>query len=183
MENKKSKPKRKFAKIGGKKSKKPSKANRQRIDFEKEHESDSESHRVLCVEVLLAKGLKDMQIMGTMDPFVELLLVPSSRYLRSLKNVAVRTRPAQGAGSDPKWGAAENNMLSVMPGAPDSNTLKVNIWNANLMLDDLIAEAEVPAEIASFSNLGKWRTHELQLQPQGILKVSCTIGQSRFAPL
>ena len=64
-----------FAKIGGKKSKKPSKANRQRIDFEKEHESDSESHRVLCVEVLLAKGLKDMQIMGTMDPFVELLLV------------------------------------------------------------------------------------------------------------
>ena len=65
-----------------------------------------------------------------------------------------------------RWGEGSANSLEVELNAGEK-TVAVQVWNANWVLDDLVAEAEL--EVAQFPADGEEHTFHLQLRPSGVL--------------
>jgi uncharacterized protein YciI len=99
----------------------------------------------VVVEVIRAADLKDAQWMGSMDPYVTAKVLPSCRAKGA-------TRFSHGGGTAPQWTAEHANslFLSIARAGGDriaDTEVALELWNANLLSDDLIGKARIALPI------------------------------------
>ena len=83
-------------------------------------------------------GLKNTQYLTDQDPYVKVFMQPGPMS-------EDKTRALPGGGTKPQWEDIDNNrlQLDLKEGATQ---IDVEIWNSNLIADDLIGKASVPLE-------------------------------------
>jgi hypothetical protein len=126
------------------------------------------SPRYFVIEVRSACDLKDVQAFGSQvrwaafcafpltppamralqDPYVLAYPFPSRKTL-------VQTSPAASGGTDPTWSPNHSNLVCIALEESDK-TIRLELWNANLIVDDLIGCTEIkvdsftPGELVSY---------------------------------
>ncbi|KAL5710787.1 hypothetical protein ACHQM5_021309 [Ranunculus cassubicifolius] len=87
---------------------------------------------ILKIVLVDARGLKDTDLIGKMDPYVMI------RY----KDQKLKSKVAKGQGSNPEW----NDEFSVWvqyPGEGDDYSLVLKIMDEDIFTDDLIGEVKI----------------------------------------
>jgi hypothetical protein len=127
------------------------------------------THKTLIIEVLEANQIRDLSRLHQQDPYVLCSLLPS--------RTSQRTKAVTMGGTAPKWSRMHGNLISV-PIAPNDESLLIEVWNENLVNDELIGSVEFPlTETALKVNC----TSKLRLDTGGDLdlNISMAATQSR----
>jgi CRP-like cAMP-binding protein/uncharacterized protein YciI len=119
------------------------------------------THKTLIIEVLEASGIRDISRLHQQDPYVMCSLLPS--------RTVQRTKAVTMGGTSPKWSRMQGNLISL-PISPNDEQLLIEVWNENLVNDELIGSVEFPlTETALKLNC----TSKLRLDTGG--ELDCTI--------
>ena len=94
----------------------------------------------VMLEVLKAKDLPNVQSFGAQDPYVIATLLPA-------ETSSIQSHTVTSGGTDPAW-----NGQYALQGDPEAIALRLQIYNENIAVDDLIGTAELPISDPAFGN-------------------------------
>ena len=94
----------------------------------------------VMLEVLKAKDLPNVQSFGAQDPYVVATLLPA-------ETASVQTHTVASGGTEPAW-----NGQYAMQGDNDATALRLQIFNENMAVDDVIGNVELPVSDPTFGN-------------------------------
>jgi hypothetical protein len=123
---------------------------------------------VLSIEVSTAENLPNLQVYGEQDPYVVASL-PSER-----SKVAM-TKWVAGGGVNPSWDASHDNVMFFVPDEQEDHELKLQVFNANMLTDELIACVHVPLR---YEELRAPKRCRFPLLPRGVLTCTLCCGVS-----
>lgn len=111
------------------------------------------------IGVKRAVDLPSVQMLGRQDPYVKAYLLPW--------NEPVQTKPAVAGGKNPVWNADLDNVFALSHLYNSDLTplpsLRLELWNANYVTDDLIAKAEINLDpIMKCPNVTLFRWFDLE---------------------
>jgi hypothetical protein len=148
------------------------------ISLQEEHrmgavESLSQDDATLQIEIYEAKCLKDFSgaITGQ-DPYIQATCMPS-------RVSTARTLHCPAGNTAPVWTAKERNLINLKPVDKTDFSVMIEVKNANYLIDDTLAKAEVVFK--RFRTLDE--TIWLQLSPEGVLALKLTASDPKLFPL